>query len=213
MKVLTSRSRGTLRLLTVFLLLVCILPGTASADIGPKPSVQIAFTSAENQTYYGTLLSARRSTGPASAHDVPAIPENYPDHKPADEFEIWKAFMEYEDPDGYYFWKSGGTARKPTHCAGDIIRRHHLRYCYISRKPKPSVSVPPVKNMPLTVTLLSTFLRQGTSSPHSGVITTLGSSFPWAHAFWVRFFWNLSLRGASAIGKSGCCACLPLSIL
>lgn len=103
MKVLTSRSRDMLRRLAVFLLLVCILPGTASADIGPKPSVQIAFTGIEEQPYYGTLLSARRSTGPASAHDVPAIPENYPDHKPADEFEIWKAFAEYQDADGYYF--------------------------------------------------------------------------------------------------------------
>ena len=73
MKVLTSRSRDMLRRLAVFLLLVCILPGTASADIGPKPSVQIAFTGIEEQPYYGTLLSARRSTGPASAHDVPAV--------------------------------------------------------------------------------------------------------------------------------------------
>ena len=64
MKVLTSRSRDMLRRLAVFLLLVCILPGTASADIGPKPSVQIAFTGIEEQPYYGTLLSARRSTGP-----------------------------------------------------------------------------------------------------------------------------------------------------
>ena len=51
MKVLTSRSRDMLRRLAVFLLLVCILPGTASADIGPKPSVQIAFTGIEEQPY------------------------------------------------------------------------------------------------------------------------------------------------------------------
>ena len=51
------------------IILVMSLPITASADIGPKPSVRIQFTGIEGETYYGTLLSERRSTGPATAWD------------------------------------------------------------------------------------------------------------------------------------------------
>ena len=49
------------------LILIISLPVTAKADIGPKPSVRITFTGIEGETYYGTLLSERRSTGPATA--------------------------------------------------------------------------------------------------------------------------------------------------
>ena len=89
----------------VFSLLICLiliisLPVTAKADIGPKPSVRITFTGIEGETYYGTLLSERRSTGPATAWDGY---EEYRDWKPESEKPIWEKFIAYEDTDGYYF--------------------------------------------------------------------------------------------------------------
>ena len=89
----------------VFSLLICMiliisLPVTAKADIGPKPSVRIQFTGIEGETYYGTLLSERRSTGPATAWDGY---EEYRDWKPESEKPIWEKFIAYEDTDGYYF--------------------------------------------------------------------------------------------------------------
>ena len=82
------------------IILVMSLPVTASADIGPKPSVRIQFTGIEGETYYGTLLSELRSTGPATAWDGY---EEYRDWKPENEKPIWEKFVAYEDADGYYF--------------------------------------------------------------------------------------------------------------
>lgn len=90
----------------IFALLLCFvlvmaMPITAHADMGPKPSVRIEFTGIEGETYYGTLLSKRKSTGPASAWD--GNPE-YAYRQPEDaDYDIWLKFVEYEDTDGYYF--------------------------------------------------------------------------------------------------------------
>ena len=90
----------------VFVFLMCLvlmmaMPITASADMGPKPSVRIEFTGIEGETYYGTLLSLRDSTGPASAWN--GNPE-YAHYHPGDEgYDIWVKFVEYQDTDGYYF--------------------------------------------------------------------------------------------------------------
>jgi len=82
------------------------LPLTAFADIGPKPSVRISFNGIDDSTiyengtvYYGTLLSERKSTGPSSAWD------GVEGHQQYDGFdkEIWQAFADYTDKDGYYF--------------------------------------------------------------------------------------------------------------
>ena len=86
--------------LLICLILVLNLPVTAKADIGPKPSVRITFTGIEGETYYGTLLSEQRSTGPATAWDGY---EEYRDWKPENEKPIWEKFIAYEDTDGYYF--------------------------------------------------------------------------------------------------------------
>ena len=86
--------------LLICLFLVLNLPVTAKADIGPKPSVRITFTGIKGETYYGTLLSERRSTGPATAWDGY---EEYRDWKPESEKSIWEKFIAYEDTDGYYF--------------------------------------------------------------------------------------------------------------
>jgi hypothetical protein len=83
------------------LVLLMTMPISASADMGPKPSVRIEFTGIEGETYYGTLLSLRDSTGPASAWN--GNPD-YAHYHPGDEgYEIWQKFVEYEDSDGYYF--------------------------------------------------------------------------------------------------------------
>lgn len=79
------------------MLLFAMLPSTALADIGPKPSVQIEFTGVEDGvTYYATLLSYHESTGPASAWDGNPLSSQESDP-------IWKAFVDYQDSDGYYF--------------------------------------------------------------------------------------------------------------
>lgn len=90
----------------VFVFLMCLvllmtMPISASADMGPKPSVRIEFTGIEGEVYYGTLLSLRDSTGPASAWN--GNPD-YAHYHPGDEgYDIWLKFVEYQDTDGYYF--------------------------------------------------------------------------------------------------------------
>ena len=84
---------------------VSMVPLMVSADIGPKPSVSVAFEwaedaeSLEGQPYYATLLSEKRSTGPASAYDG-SYARYTADNE---EYDIWKKFVAYEDGDGYYF--------------------------------------------------------------------------------------------------------------
>ena len=81
------------------LLISALLTFTASADFGPKPSVRIRFSNMKNAPCYGTLLSKYPSTGPNSAWD--GNEEHiYNDNLDLD---IWRAFVAYEDTDGYYF--------------------------------------------------------------------------------------------------------------
>jgi hypothetical protein len=86
------------RLLLVVLVVAVLLPalsGTASADMGPKPSVVVYFKGLEQEHYYVTLLSDKESTGPWSKSDT---------FKPwYENKEIWKKLNAYEDTDGFYF--------------------------------------------------------------------------------------------------------------
>ena len=77
------------------LVLLMAMPITASADMGPKPSVRIEFTGIEGVTYYGTLLSKSKSTGPASAWD--GNPEYAYRQPEDDDYDIWLKFVEYEE--------------------------------------------------------------------------------------------------------------------
>lgn len=90
---------------TLFLL---FFPLTASADTGPKPSVTVAFPEMGEELCYGTLLSRNPSTGPQSVWD------GDPDHIWRNDLpeEIWKAFVEYEDSDGYYFLQTAWQLNK-----------------------------------------------------------------------------------------------------
>ena len=96
------RKIRTLFWMTV-LVLTQILPVTAGADIGPKPSVVIDIKGLEGETYYVTLLSEKDSTGPWSKHEtLEEASQSYGGPKTIQE-EAWTAFNQYEDEDGFYF--------------------------------------------------------------------------------------------------------------
>jgi hypothetical protein len=84
----------------------CAVPNSseeAHADMGPKPSVNITFENLSDELCYGTLLSQKKSTGPSTAWEEEGY-ENIPTDFTR---EIWQAFVEYEDTDGYYFLQVG----------------------------------------------------------------------------------------------------------
>lgn len=90
--------------LALFCLFAFLIPlsqdsRSASADTGPKPSVRIAFINMGDEVCYGTLLSDDPSTGPNTVWD--GNPENA--YYGGFDYDVWKAFVDYEDSDGYYF--------------------------------------------------------------------------------------------------------------
>lgn len=89
--------------ITCFLMVFALIPDIASADTGPKPSICITFQNMGDAVCYGTLLSKADSTGPASVWDgdLQHINDNGLDR------EIWQAFVDYKDADGYYFLQWG----------------------------------------------------------------------------------------------------------
>ncbi|MCI9081764.1 MAG: hypothetical protein HFI70_05525 [Lachnospiraceae bacterium] len=95
--------KKTFALLFCSILLYFMLPFTASADTGPKPSVIITFENMGDELCYGTLLSETDSTGPFSAwNGEERLIENYDL-----DLNIWRAFAEYQDSDGYFFLQQG----------------------------------------------------------------------------------------------------------
>ena len=81
--------------------LLCAMSVTVFADMGPKPSVRVTFKNLPEGPVYGTLLSKTSSTGPASAWD--GDPEHAYIQPGAEDSSVWQAFVDYQDPDGYYF--------------------------------------------------------------------------------------------------------------
>ena len=94
--------KKTASTLLCVLLITFMFPLTARADMGPKPSVVIDFIGLEGKTYYATLLSSLKSTGPYSA-----LNESNPagaHYQEGDEhYEIFLKFLDYHDADGYCF--------------------------------------------------------------------------------------------------------------
>ncbi len=85
-------------LLTLFACLCGIVSTEpAHADMGPKPAVTVTVENLDGRVCYGTLLSYEQFSGPHHPYD----PER--ERHDADEDSIWKAFVEYSDPDGYYY--------------------------------------------------------------------------------------------------------------
>ena len=68
----------------------------AAADVGPKPSVEVALRGLEGRRYYVTLLADREGSGPWSAEN------DYSDWM--GDKDAWEAFAAYETPAGWYFW-------------------------------------------------------------------------------------------------------------
>ena len=97
---------GLFTLLFYMIFAVTALPITAKADMGPKPSVRIQFKNMGDDLCYGTLLSKEKCTGPAQVWDGTVRNEQlYYDLDRS----IWKSFVDYKDPDGYYFLQRGWT--------------------------------------------------------------------------------------------------------
>ena len=96
-----------LAMLLCFVMVLTIFPITASADTGPKPSVRITFENLGDKECWGTLLSSKESTGPSSAWDGNEEDarhngnENY-SYQPFG-YDIWKAFIDYDEQDDFYF--------------------------------------------------------------------------------------------------------------
>lgn len=87
------------RSLLCILLLLPVLTTAVFADTGPKPSVSIRIRGFHATAYFVTLLSEDDSTGPYSWVGFGELPEE----PPTENADIWQAFVDYQDPDGYYF--------------------------------------------------------------------------------------------------------------
>ena len=70
-----------------------------NADMGPKASVRVTFENLSDELCYATLLSDDPSTGPNSVWDGIEGHECMGGIDP----DIWKAFAEYKDSDGFYY--------------------------------------------------------------------------------------------------------------
>lgn len=104
----------------IFITLLCavfaiiMFPITAKADMGPKPSLHIQLKNVGDELCYGTLLTDYSGyPGSADAWDGTEKNAKYRENKGysyADfDYATWKAFVDYKDPDGYYFLQEGWT--------------------------------------------------------------------------------------------------------
>ena len=99
----------------IFVSLFVLLPISVNADMGPKPSVRIVIEGLGDEVCYGTLLSQTDHTVGASVWDgreETARPSGNYEYCDVPE-EIWRAFVEYKDTDGFYYlqraWNCGET--------------------------------------------------------------------------------------------------------
>lgn len=124
-----KRIKKILELFLCTLLLSSLIPMKVHADVGPKPSTVIEIEGLEDEVYYGTLLSQYKSNGPLSVMSESGLAAKQND----EDYEIWKAFAEYEDRDGYFFFRNSLSVGEQTVLIGPIIRHLPLRYCCIFR--------------------------------------------------------------------------------
>ncbi len=103
--------RKTLAFIIIVSLFISALSVTASADTGPKPSVVVKFQHLDDGECWGTLLSYKESTGPATVWDGKEENARHNENEHYSysslDYKTWKAFAEYEDPDGFYFLQEG----------------------------------------------------------------------------------------------------------
>lgn len=122
--------KRTLRfVLAALLCALLLLPPLAHADTGPKPSVRVSFTGLGDRLCYATLLSEKSSTGPSSAYDGnPA----HAYHKGTEDWHTleeatWRAFVDYADPDGYYFLQEGWQVSDTEELAWTYYPPNHFK--------------------------------------------------------------------------------------
>lgn len=100
------KSQAWLRMLCVCVLAALILPVSARADMGPKPSVNIRFTGAQGVQFYGTLLSQTSGTGPYRAQKEGESWASWTEGRRGsydqDYLDCLWYFTAYQDPDGFY---------------------------------------------------------------------------------------------------------------
>ena len=98
------------RLQTLFFaaLLLTTVPVNAWADTGPKPSVTVTLENQGDEICYGTLLSESKGNGPWVVWNGTGSGEYANDEKEAERrarapYEVWQAFVDYQDEDGFCF--------------------------------------------------------------------------------------------------------------
>ncbi len=115
------KNKRLARIITILMCVVTVMmlfPITASADIGPKPSVHITFENLGDELCYGTLLSSKPSTGPSSAwngnEDDAQYNENPNGQYDWQDFgyDVWKAFVDYDEKDDFYFLQEAWQINK-----------------------------------------------------------------------------------------------------
>ena len=82
-------------LIIAVFMLIPLFCFTASADTGPKPSVNISFSGFEGQRYFVTLLADREGRGPWNTEN------GYEDW--CGDRDAWDAFKSFDAPEGWYF--------------------------------------------------------------------------------------------------------------
>ena len=98
-----NRLKKISNILICSIVIIALFPVAAGADTGPKPSVRVNFLNMGDELCYATLLSKKDSTGPNSVWDGD---EEHIYNYDLD-IEIWRAFAEYQDADGFYFLQIG----------------------------------------------------------------------------------------------------------
>ena len=97
--------KKSLRSLLAFLIAAAVLCCIAMADTGPKPSASFTFTGMPDEDYYVTMLSRVDTYGPHRVHqpggEIPGYVLEQGEDDPA--YPAWQKFVDYKDPDGYYF--------------------------------------------------------------------------------------------------------------
>ncbi len=95
------KKRKALLLIAAIMIVSTLMTVTVFADTGPKPSVHVSFENMGGEPCYATLLSKTASTGPFYVWD--GNEEHIDLSYGFITEDVWRAFVEYDDPDGYFF--------------------------------------------------------------------------------------------------------------
>lgn len=87
--------------LCLIVLLLLLFPVTVRADIAPKERVDLFFENMPDESFYVTLLSSEVSSGPYTVFSEEDSDSRY--REGDKDYDIWKAFVSYEDRDEFHF--------------------------------------------------------------------------------------------------------------